>query len=424
MDQDARRSGWDALGGAGAAVLRWVAGAWFAATRPLVRMWRSDDPLDDYGLVHLASVAGDALVALALADTVFFSVPAGEAKVKVALYLGLTMAPLAIAAPLLVPLLDRGGFRRVISGTAAGGRAVIAVLLSTRLQTGWLFPLAFALLVLSKIHAITKNGLTMAYAPTGEGLVRANARLGRIAVVGAALAAIPGIIALRLSGGAAALRIATVVYALAGLLILRLPQPAPPPIEPSTVSSRGRVPSLTTAAAGTAGLRGASGFLLFLLAFALRTGGQPRYWFGVLAGAALAGGFAADLVAPRLSEHLPEEGIVLGAMGGAGLTAVVAAFDFNLWTLGLFATFAGGATELGRLAFQALMQRSTPVGAQGKVFVRYEVVFQLAWVAGAFLAALLPISFHMGVIGLAAFYLLLGAVFLVRSASDPGDDPV
>ena len=28
------------------------------ATRPVQRMWRSDDPLDTYTLVHLASVAG------------------------------------------------------------------------------------------------------------------------------------------------------------------------------------------------------------------------------------------------------------------------------------------------------------------------------------------------------------------------------
>src|SRR5437667_8109139 len=100
---------------------------WEWATRPLVRMWHSHDPLDAYALVHMASAAGDALVALALADSVFFSLKPGAARTHVALYLGLTMAPLAVAGPLLVPLLDRGGFRRLISFVSAAGRCVMAI---------------------------------------------------------------------------------------------------------------------------------------------------------------------------------------------------------------------------------------------------------------------------------------------------------
>src|SRR5439155_26194685 len=152
--------------------------------RPLVRMWHSDEPLDAYALVHMASAAGDGLVSIALAESVFFSLPVGQARVKVALYLALTMAPLAVAAPVLAPLLDRGGFRRGVSFGSATGRAIVAMLAAPRFSTLALFPLAFALLVLSKVHGITKNGLTSAYAPSGEGLVRANGRLGRMAVVG------------------------------------------------------------------------------------------------------------------------------------------------------------------------------------------------------------------------------------------------
>jgi len=57
------------------------------------------------------------------------------------------------------------------------------------------------------------------------------------------------------------------------------------------------------------------------------------------------------------------------------------------------------------------------------VFVRYEVAFQLAWVAGAFLPALLPISFHVGVIALASFYLALGLAFVLRSADTGTPEP-
>src|SRR5437763_6910673 len=155
------------------------------AVRPIVRMWDSDAPLDAYALVHMASAAGDGLVSIALADSVFFSLPVGQARIKVALYLALTMAPLAVAGPLLAPLLDRGGFRRAISFAASAGRAVVAGFAVTRVDSIALFPLAFGLLVLSKVHGLTKNGLTIAYAPSQVGLVRANGRLGRMAVAGA-----------------------------------------------------------------------------------------------------------------------------------------------------------------------------------------------------------------------------------------------
>jgi hypothetical protein len=72
------------------------------------------------------------------------------------------------------------------------------------------------------------------------------------------------------------------------------------------------------------------------------------------------------------------------------------------------------ATEFGRLAFQSLMQRSAPGGAHGRVFVRYEVLFQLAWVAGAFLPAVLPIEFREGFLFLAAFYLILGVGYVLQ----------
>jgi hypothetical protein len=373
-------------------------------------MWRSAEPLDAYGLVHLASAGGDALLALALADSVFFDLPVDEAKVRVALYLALTMAPLAAAGPLLVPLLDRAGPRRAIAVGAAAGRAALALYAAPRLATLLLFPAAFVLLVLSKVHAIAKNGFTMAYAGPGEGLMRANARLGRIAVAGVAIVAGPGLLALRLWGSDGVLVLAAVVYAAAALLALRLPHPRVR-LHRGELGPRGRIPSLSAPAIGGAGLRAASGFLLFLLAFALRREGLPAWWFGALAVAGTGGGLAADLLAPRLPSTLREEAVVVGCVLGAGLGALIAFEAFSLPVLGLFALAVGAATEFGRLAFQSLMQRRAPGGALGRVFVRYEVVFQLAWVAGALLPAMLPLEFRGGILGLAGFYVLIAAAF-------------
>ena len=387
---------------------------WLWATSPLARMWDSNHPLDAYALVHMASAAGDALVALALADSVFFSLKPGAARTHVALYLGLTMAPLAVAGPLLVPLLDKGGFRRAISFAAAIGRAAVAIYAGPRFHTLVLFPTAFGLLVLSRMNSITKNGLVVAYAPSEDGLVAANARLGRLGVIAGSIVLIPGLAFLKLGGAQAVLYLAVVVFVVAALLNLRLPQPPTQPTEGREVQRRGRIPALRLPAIGNAGLRGAMGFLVVLLAFALRRSSEPTWWFGVLAAMATVGAFLADVVAPRVSHRLREEAVVVGALIAAGIGSAVAFIAFGLLMLLLFVTTAGASSEFGRLAFQSLMQREAPGGAQGRVFVRYEVAFQLAWVAGAFIPAVLPINFRQGVLVLAAFYLLLGLWYVLR----------
>ncbi|MDP8955935.1 MAG: hypothetical protein M3N24_03120 [Actinomycetota bacterium] len=365
-------------------------------------MWESARPLDAYALTHMASAAGDALVAIALADSVFFSLPVERAKVRIALYLGLTMAPLAIAAPALVPLLNRGGYRRLMSFGASAGRAVAAVYAAPRFSTLVLFPIAFALLALSRVHAVTKNSFTVAYAPK-DGLVQANAKLGRVAAAGIGIAVVPGLVLLKLGGARSVLYLAAAAFAVAGLLNLRLTQPDIHKTKGSTERA-GRIPALAAAAVGTAGLRAASGFLLFLMAFSLRGGGRPPYWFGILAASATIGAVIADVAASRIPADIREEMLVRSSLAAAGIGALIAAATFTLPVLALFAVLAGAALELGRLAFHSLMQRRVPSGTQGRVFVRYEIAFQLSWVVGAFISAVLPIPFRLGLLLMALFY--------------------
>jgi hypothetical protein len=393
-----------------------------AVVRPLRRMWSSDEAIDAYGLCHLTSVAGDALLAIALADTVFFALPTGQAKLRVAAYLALTMLPLALASPLLVPILDKAGPRRTISFAAAAGRAAIAIYAAPRIGTLLLFPAALFLLVFSKVHAITKNGLTMAYASREEGLMRANARLGRIGAIGAIVAAPIGIVFLKTFGNAGPVYLAAAMYTIDALLTLRLPHPrvpVRPPDEartPDPIAPRGRVRSLTGPSVGAVGMRVASGFLLFLLAFSLKEGHAPGYWFVVIAGAGVVGAFLADLVAPRVPMHVREEAVVIGSVIAAGVSALLAFEIFGLPLLSFYALVAGAAGEFSRLAFQSMMQASAPPGALGHVFVRYDALFQVGWVAGAFIPALFPIQFRTGILLLTAFYGALAAAYLIRAA--------
>ena len=390
-----------------------VAAAASGATHPIRKMWHSGNAIDRYALCHLTSAAGDSLLAISLADSVFFSLPVGQAQWRVVAYLGLTMLPLAVAAPLLVVPLDRAGPRRLISFLAAIVRGGIAFYVAGRLDTVALYPAALVILVAARVHGITKNGLTMAYAGPGEGLMRSNARLGRVAVAGALTAAPLGVGAVRLWGSGGAMVLAGIVYAICALVTLRLPHPRVR-TEPKPLGRRGRIPILTGPALGATGMRAATGFILFLSAFAIRREGFPSTWFAALAISAALGGFLADLLAPRLPETLREEFIVAGCTIAAGVGAFFAFQAFSLPVLAIFGLTAGAATELGRLAFQSLMQAHAPEGALGRVFVRYEVMFQLAWVAGAIGPAVLPIDFKAGMLIMAGFYLALASAWAVR----------
>jgi hypothetical protein len=288
---------------------------------------------------------------------------------------------------------------------------VVCIYAAPRFGTLLLFPSALVLLVLAKVHGITRNGLAVAYAGPNEGLVRANARLGRIGVGGAIIGAAPALALLRLGGASAVLYGAAAAYGIAALLNLRLPHPRLAG-GPAEVSKRGAIPQLAAPAIGAAGLRAASGFLLFALAFALRRGGEPTWWFGVLAAAATAGSFLGNVIAPRLPSSMREEAVVVASVAAAGVGAVLAFVAFELPVLVVFAVVVGITSELGRLAFQTLMQRLAPGGAYGRVFVRYEVMFQLAWVGGALIPAVAPIDLRGAFLILAALYLIAGVGYL------------
>ena len=384
---------------------------------PLQRMWRSPDPIDAYGLNHLTSVAGDALLAISLADSIFFHVPVADSRLRVALFLGLTVLPLALAGPLIVPILDRAGPRRSVTFAAAAGRSLLALFLAPQLDSNLLFPVVLLMLVLSKVHGLVKNGLTMAYASREEGLMRANARLGRIAVAGAIGAAPVGFLALRAFGGAGPIEAAALVYGTSALCTLRLPHPgrlADPSRSRRDVATRGRIPQLALPATGAIGIRAAGGFLLFLMAFALRDAEVAPWVFALIAGAGITGTFLADIVAPNLRTHTREEAVVIASVCSAGIGALVAAELFRVPLLAIYALTAGAASEFARLAFASLMQRHAPEGALGRVFVRYEVLFQGAWVAGAFVPVLLPISFRQGMVVLTVFYGTLAGTYVWR----------
>ena len=109
---------------------------------------------------HAGSVAGDTVVAIALAGTLFFSVPSADARSNVALYLIITLAPFAVIGPFLgrfferFPAAYRGGL--IFSSVA---RAALVIVMAVWLDSFMLFALAFGLLVLGRFHGIAKSSV-------------------------------------------------------------------------------------------------------------------------------------------------------------------------------------------------------------------------------------------------------------------------
>ena len=117
-------------------------------------------PFGRFALAHVLLTAGDTLLTISLAGSLFFSISPQAAKGKVLLYLLITVAPFSVVAPVLGPIIDRSqGARRTMVVLSAVLRAAIAVVMAGDLNSLLLFPEAFAMLVLSKLYLVTKGAL-------------------------------------------------------------------------------------------------------------------------------------------------------------------------------------------------------------------------------------------------------------------------
>ncbi|HXP14236.1 MAG TPA: MFS transporter, partial [Actinomycetes bacterium] len=177
--------------------------------------------------MHAVSTCGDALVAVALAGTLFFAVPVAAARPRVALYLLLTVAPFAVVAPLLGRLLDgRSGAGRLALATAMALRAALAALAVARTESLLLYPLAFGLLVCSRAHGISRTAMVpevLGQGSAGQDLVAVNGRMARVAALGGTAGALLGVALDRLLGGGAVLWAAAITFTAGTALALSLP---------------------------------------------------------------------------------------------------------------------------------------------------------------------------------------------------------
>jgi MFS-type transporter involved in bile tolerance (Atg22 family) len=381
----------------------------------------TSSPFASLARAYAANLAGDAFVAVALAGSLFFTVPAESARPNVALYLFVTMTPFALVAPVLGPALDRAKTRRVTVAVAVSiGRAVLCLLMARHLHSLLLYPEAFGVLVLMKGFQVTKSSLVPAVVTGRDELVRANSRLTLAGVFGGAVAGALAVGVMQLFGSSGVLVCGAAVYLLAARLVANVPTAVVPEVASVGPEVKGNLhlAAIRLSAVAMAVLRGGVGFLTFLLAFALKREGEPAWFYGLVIGASSLGGFVGAVAAPRLRQVLREEAVLVISLAVPATAAVLGARSQGRPAALIVAFAVGLGASAGRAGFDSLVQRDAPDTHWGRSFARYEAYFQLAWVLGAAVPVAVSISPGIGLIVLALVLGGGGFAYLAGLAAD------
>ncbi|MFF9849584.1 MFS transporter [Streptomyces litmocidini] len=396
--------------------------------------------------LHAVNGAGDVMITVALASTVFFSVPTDEARGRVALYLAVTMAPFTLLAPVIGPLLDRipHGRRAAMAG-AMLTRAVLAIMMSGAVATGGLelYPAALGVLVASKAYGVVRSAVVPRLLPPGFSLVKANSRVTLAGLLATGIAAPVGA-GLQMIGSGWPLYGACALFLLGTFWALRMPHKvdsAKGERRAHLLTHGEKKPSLRTV--GPSVLRGLtanaaqrmlSGFLIFFLAFLLRehplSGQSAAVSLGIVGVAAGTGNACGTAAGSLLRDrgHGPEVIIatMITAVFGA---AVCTAVFFGGLMVAVLGAVAGLTQALSKLSLDALIQRDVPELVRTSAFARSETALQMAWVVGGGIGIALPLNGTLGmsvaaaILGLGALLSVRGLLSASRSRSGPRGRP-
>ncbi len=383
--------------------------------------------------MHTFNTAGDAAVAISLAGSLFFQVPSGEARGQVALFLGLTMLPFAIVAPLIGPFLDRFAHgRRWAIGATMAIRAFLCWVLADAVVTEstLLFPAALGVLVASKAYGVTRAAAVPRLLPQAFTLVKANGRVSMSGIVGVAISApIAGLASL--AGPEWVLRYAFALFVVATVAAIRLPARVDSSQGEEQLVLRGseeprgsgrrrtRIPAAVAyALRANCGPRWLSGFLIMFMAFLLRENPigdwSPQVLTGIVVGAAGLGNFLGVVAASVLKAISPAVTVTAVLLVDVGV-ALVAALFYGVLTVALLGLVAGLGQALAKFSLDATIQRDVPHRVQASAFARSDTTLQLAWVIGGFVGIALPLDPPRLGLGVAAVVLAAWAVFVLAN---------
>lgn len=389
-------------------------------------------------------MAGDTLVTVSLAGSLFFSVSPTEAKGKVLLYLVLTIAPFAVVSPILGPLIDRSANgRRILVALSAGLRAILCWMMSQHLNSLWLFPMAFLVLISSKLYVVTRGALVPEMARTDQlgdhsehvggagwpseevqqdkGFSGFNAQLTLLGTLSGLVAGSIGAGMLKGIGAPSVLILAAFVFIGATVASLRLRRP------PKVVQDE--VAGLTQAQrdlnalnpmgdvevvwglSAAALMRFTVGFATFLLAFGLRRANAGLGTFALALALSAFGSLIGLAIVTRVRNKFPESTLLTLSLLATGVGAAFASAHATIGAQVALAGWLGLCAAVAQPTFDAITQRNVAPGAQGRTFARFAVRQQLLWVVGALIPVAITLRFSLGDGLLAVLMISAGLVY-------------
>lgn len=403
--------------------------------------------------VRVAAQASDGLLQIALVSFVLFSPQRQPDAASIATVLAITLLPFSILGPFVSIVLDRWSRRQVLLVAdliRSGVVVALAALVAAGLSTGvFLIPVYGAVLIAMSLNRFILAALAAALPHTidfDEYLV-ANSVVPTVgpagALVGAGIGAglrlgLGGVLPTNLVDGLM-FGLAAMGFVVSAALAARIPRAAlgPDDVEPARASDvvTGLVAALRhlreRAPAGlgliTIGAqRIVYGIVFVAMILVYRNSFHPVDDIDAALGdLALYGGFLGigfvlgSVLSPPVAQRIGVRRLIIVSIAGAGVVQVVPGAIYSRIPLLAAAFLLGLAAQCLKICVDTLVQAHVSDDFKGRVFVLYDMVFNLASVIAAVIAVFLLPADGRSVpilIGLAVMYVVVAVGFAIASA--------
>lgn len=372
--------------------------------------------------VRVTSQLADGVFQVALASYVIFSPERQPSPAAIAGALAVVLLPFSLLGPFVGVFLDRWSRRQVLAVSNAI-RVVLVVALAVGVAADlggpWLLLLILASLSVNRFllaglsaalpHVVRPRELIMANAVTPTS--------GTIAALGGVAVGSSGRVLVErttgLDGDVVVLLVAALLYAVAVLIALWIPRemlgpdydPTRPMVREAVRNvARGLVDGLAhlsqrhAAAHGLATIAAhrfffgvATVMLILLYRNYFHGPAEADAAFNGLAVAVLvsgAGFFSAAVITPFVTDRITLRAWILTLLGTAAFVQIVPGAQFTEPALLVSSYFLGVASQGIKICVDTLVQAGIDDAFRGRVFSLYDVVFNVAFVAAAAVAAL------------------------------------
>jgi MFS family permease len=409
--------------------------------------------------VRVATQTADGVLQVALASFVLFSPQRQPDAASVATVLAITLLPFSILGPFVGVVLDRWSRRQilVVLDLARAVLAVaLAVLVGSGIRTGWsdaafyggvLVAMSLNRFLLAALSAALPHTIDASEYMVANSVMPTIGPLGTVVGVGlgTTLRVVLGNQMPDYRANAVLFCLAAVGWLISMVLALRIPRRALGPDEPDPALARDIVRGLVEAlthlrrrrAAGLGlvaiglhrvvyGLVTVAMILVFRNYLNAPTDVNPALAdLGLLAVVTAAGFVAAAAVTPPLSVRWGVRRLVVVAFGASAFFQLLPGAIFAQAPL-LVAGFLLGVTAQSiKLCVDTLVQAHVDDEYKGRVFVVYDMIFNVALVVAAVIGAVILPADGVSVpiiVGLAVAYALLGVWFALVSRSVSMDE--